>query len=40
MRYVPQVNDIVIGVVVQRNAEFFLLDINSDSNAVLPTLEF
>lgn len=33
-------NDIVIGVVVQRNPEFFLLDINADSHAVLSTLEF
>jgi exosome complex RNA-binding protein Rrp4 len=30
-RYMPQINDIVIGVVVQRNQEFFMLDINAES---------
>lgn len=39
-RYLPQVNDIVIGVVVQANREFFMLDINSDSYAYLNSLEF
>lgn len=35
----PQVNDIVIGIVVGRNAEFFSVDINSEQQAVLPVLE-
>ena len=39
-KYMPQVNDIVIGVVTQRNQEFFMLDINSESYAILNTLEF
>jgi exosome complex RNA-binding protein Rrp4 len=35
-----QVNDLVIGTVVGKNAEFFTVDINSDSHAILPVLEF
>lgn len=35
----PQNNDIVLGIVVQRNAEFYLLDINAEAYAVLPVLE-
>lgn len=35
----PQVNDIVIGVVVQKNAEFFTLDINGDAYGILSVLE-
>jgi exosome complex RNA-binding protein Rrp4 len=36
----PQVNDIVLGIVVARNAEFYTLDINSEAHAILPALEF
>lgn len=32
-------NDIVIGIVVSRNAEFYTLDINSEAYAILPSLE-
>ncbi len=35
----PQVNDIVLGIVVSRNQEFYTLDINSEANAILPILE-
>ena len=35
----PQVNDIVLGIVVSRNAEFYTLDINSEAYAILPFLE-
>ncbi len=35
----PQVNDIVLGIVMSRNAEFYTLDINSETNAILPVLE-
>ena len=36
----PSVDDIVIGTVVQRNPEFFTVDINSAGYALLNTLEF
>ena len=39
-RYIPQVDDIVIGTVVQRNAEFFTVDINAGGYATLNSLEF
>ena len=39
-RYRPQVNDIILGVVVSRNPEFFTVDINSDSYANLRADEF
>ena len=38
--YLPQVDDVVLGVVVQKNQEFFMLDINSASYAQLNSLEF
>ena len=34
-----QINDIIIGIVVGRNAEFFTVDINAEATAVLPVLE-
>ena len=39
-RYLPQVDDIVIGTVVQRNPEFFTVDINAAGYATLNSLEF
>ena len=39
-RYMPSVDDIVIGTVVQRNPEFFTVDINGAGYALLNTLEF
>lgn len=40
-RYLPQENDMVIGTVLQRNFEFYLVDINSSlGSAQLPTLAF
>ena len=39
-RYMPSVDDIIIGTVVQRNQEFFTVDINSAGYATLNTLEF
>ena len=39
-RYMPSVDDIVIGTVAQRNPEFFTVDINSAGYALLNTLEF
>ena len=38
-RYLPKADDIVIGVVTQKNPEFFTLDINSQAMALLNTLE-
>ena len=35
----PKINDLVIGVVVSRNAEFYTVDINSETYAILPSLE-
>jgi len=39
-KYRAQVNDIVLGIVVQKNAEFFTVDINADCYANLSTQEF
>ena len=39
-RYLPKVDDIVIGIVTMKNPEFFTLDINSQAMAMLNTLEF
>ena len=39
-RYLPKVDDVVIGVVTMKNPEFFTVDINSASTALLNTLEF
>lgn len=40
-RYLPQENDMVVGTVLQRNFEFYLVDINSAlGQASLPTLAF
>ena len=39
-RYIPQVDDIVIGTVVMRNNEFFTVDINAGGYATLHSLEF
>ena len=39
-RYFPKANDTLIGIVTMKNPEFFTLDINAQSNALLSTLEF
>ena len=39
-KYQPREGDLVIGTVVSRNAEFFSVDINSSTHAVLNSLEF
>lgn len=39
-RYMAKVDDIIIGVVTMKNPEFFTLDINSATTALLNTLEF
>mmetsp|Transcript_27146 Transcript_27146/g.20313 ORF Transcript_27146/g.20313 Transcript_27146/m.20313 type:complete len:118 (+) Transcript_27146:1-354(+) len=39
-KYFPQKDDMVIGIVVMKNPEFYTLDINADSLALLPTMEF
>jgi exosome complex RNA-binding protein Rrp4 len=40
-KYLPQENDLVIGTILQRNFEFYVVDINSClGNANLPTLAF
>ncbi|TNV72809.1 hypothetical protein FGO68_gene2348 [Halteria grandinella] len=40
-RYLPQENDMVIGTVLQKNFEFYLVDINSSLGpAMLPALAF
>ena len=39
-KYLPQVNDIVIGTIVMRNPEFYTVDINSETYAILNQLEF
>ena len=39
-KYYPQENDTVIGIIVQRNPEFFTVDIGSEGCATLSSLEF
>ena len=39
-RYLPKVDDTVIGIVTMKNPEFFTLDINGQSTALLNSLEF
>lgn len=39
-RYLPRVDDTIIGVVTMKNPEFFTIDINSASTALLNSLEF
>ena len=39
-RYLPKVDDTVIGIVTMKNPEFFTVDINSSTTALLNTLEF
>lgn len=39
-RYLPRVDDIVIGVVTMKNPEWFTLDINGSTTSLLNTLEF
>ena len=39
-KYRPQVNDIVLGTIVTRNPEFYQMDINADTYAILNTQEF
>ena len=38
--YIPRENDTIIGIIVNRNPEFFTVDIGSGSLANLSTLEF
>lgn len=40
IQYSPQVNDIVIGVIVSKNFEQYTVDINSEAFALLGTMEF
>ena len=39
-RYMPQVDDIVVGTVIMKNAEFFTVDINGGGYATLNCLQF
>lgn len=39
-RYLPKVDDTIIAIVTQKNPEFFTLDINGHSTAMLSSLEF
>lgn len=39
-KYLPNVDDVVIGIVVEKNAEFFKLEINAPFLALLPVLAF
>lgn len=39
-RYLPRVDDIVIGVVTMKNPEWFTLDISGSTTSLLNTLEF
>lgn len=36
----PQENDIVIGTIIQKNPEFYLVDLNAESYGVLQGMEF
>ena len=39
-KYYPQENDTVIGIIVQKNFDFFTVDIGAEGYASLGTLEF
>ena len=39
-RYLSKVDDTILGIVTQKNPEFFTLDVNGQTTALLNTLEF